>query len=174
MVQVLSRFLKDLRGSAAVEFALIAPVMVVMLTGIAEISNLMMAERRLSGAAHAAADLISQETDLTSAELSEIFQASRLIMDPFDDTNLTLGAVSVRYDDTTGDPAEDWNGNYNSGSVSNATTLATGLGSAGESVIIVTGTFTYTPILSAVLSGPFTLSETAIVRPRYIDYVGLY
>ena len=170
----LHRFLKDRRGVAAIEFAMIAPVMVVMLTGIVEVSYLMMAERRVSGAAHATADLISQETDLTSAELSEIFVVASLIMDPFDNAGLTLGAVSVRYDDSTGDPAEDWTGSYNSGSVSSATTLATGLGSAGESVIIVTASYTYTPVLSAILSGPYTLSETAITRPRYLDYIGLY
>ncbi len=150
MVPFPHRFIKDIGGIAAVEFALIVPVMLVMLTGTMELSNYMMAARRVGGAAHAAAALISQETDLTSSELSEIFQAARLIMEPFDDTDLTLGAVSVRYDDDTGDPTEDWSGNYNGGSVSNATTLATGLGSAGESVIIVTATFAYTPVLAIV------------------------
>jgi len=48
------------------------------------------------------------------------------------------------------------------------------MGSAGESVIIVSATFAYTPLLSVVLSGTYTLSDTAITRPRYVDYVGLY
>ena len=54
------------------------------------------------------------------------------------------------------------------------TTVATGMGAAGESVIIVTATFSYTPVLSFVLSGTYTLTETAVTRPRYLDYVGLY
>jgi len=147
---------------------------VAMLTGLIEISNLMMAERRVSGAAHATADLIAQETDVTDSDLNDIFDAASLIMEPFSAANLTIGVASVRYDDSDGTPSTDWTGAYNAGSVSNPTTAATGLGQAGESVIIVTTTYTYQPVLSAVLSGPFTLSETAITRPRYLDYVGKY
>jgi Flp pilus assembly protein TadG len=167
-------FIKDTKGVAAVEFALTAPIMIVLLFGVSEMSDFVTAQRKVSAAAHTAADLISQETDLTSAELSELFQASRLVMDPLDDSYLTLAAASVRYDDSTGIPSEDWTGSYNGGAVSNSTTTATGLGAAGESVIIVYATYSYTPSFSLVLSGTYTLSETAITRPRYISYVGLY
>ncbi len=170
----LHRFIKDVRGVAAIEFALIAPLMVTMLAGTVELSNYMMALRRVSAAAHASADLIAQETDITSVQLSEIFLASRLIMEPFDDSSLTLGAVSVRYDDPSGNPSEDWNGNYNGGSVSNPTTRAAGLGNAGESVIIVSATYAYTPMLGIILTGSINITDVAITRPRYADYVGLY
>jgi Flp pilus assembly protein TadG len=170
----LYRFINELRGAVAVEFALIVPVLLIILTGIVELSNYMMAARRMSGAAYAAADLISQETDLTTSQLRDIFQVSELIMAPFDSAKLTLGAVSVRYDDDSGDPVEDWSANYNGGSVDNATALASGLGDAGESVIIVTTTFTYTPLFNVVLRGPYTLSDTAVTRPRYLDYVGVF
>ena len=168
------RFVGNARGAVAIEFALILPVMVVMLTGLIELSYLMMAERRVSGAAHSTADLIGQSTDLTSSDLSDIFSAAALIMAPFDTANLTIGVSSVRFDDDTGDPSQDWSSAYNGGAVANPTTLATGMGEAGTSVIIVTASYTYQPILNAILSGPYTLSETAITRPRYLDYVGYY
>ncbi len=173
-LRVWRRFVGNARGVVAIEFALILPVMVVMLTGLIELSYLMMAERRVSGAAHSTADLIAQESDVNSAGLTDIFSAAALIMAPFDTASLTIGVSSVRFDDTTGDPSQDWSGAYNAGTVSNPTTLATGMGEAGSSVIIVTASYTYSPILSAVLSGPFTLSETAITRPRYLPYVGFY
>lgn len=168
------RFFGNARGVVAIEFALILPVMVVMLTGLIELSYLMMAERRVSGAAHSTADLIAQETDVNSTGLSDIFSAAALIIAPFDTINLKIGVSSVRFDDTNGTPSQDWSGAYNAGAVSNPTTLATGMGEAGSSVIIVTATYTYTPVLSAVLSGPYALSETAITRPRYLPYVGFY
>jgi len=173
-LRVWRRFVGNARGVVALEFALILPVMVVMLTGLIELSYLMMAERRVSGAAHSTADLIAQETDITTTDLNDIFSAASLIMAPFSTANLTIGVSSVRFDDTNGNPSQDWSGAYNSGSVSNPTTLATGMGEAGSSVIIVTASYTYTPVLSAVLSGPYTLSETAITRPRYLPYVGFY
>ena len=164
----------DQKGVAAIEFALTAPVLAVLMIGVVDVSNYISAVRKVTSAAHTAADLISQETDLTSSELSELFEASRLVIDPLDDTSLTLGAASVRFDDDTGDPGEDWTGSYNSGSVSNSEGLATDLGNAGESVIIVTATYTFTPTFSLVLTGTYNIEETAITRPRYINYVGLY
>ncbi|MEG3617952.1 TadE/TadG family type IV pilus assembly protein [Magnetovibrio sp. PR-2] len=174
MITFFKRFWSDNRGVAAIEFALTAPFMCVVLLGVAELNNYMTAARKTAAAAFTAADLIAQETDITSSNLSELLLASRKVIHPLDDTNLTLGVSSVRFDDTTGDPSVDWTGNYNSGSVSGATTLATGMGDAGESVIIVTAHYTYTPLFSLVMSGTYTLEETAITRPRYIDYVGLY
>lgn len=174
MVRLWGRLIGNARGVVAIEFALILPVMVVMLTGLIELSYLMMAERRVSGAAHSTADLIAQATDLNTSDLNDLFTAAALVMAPFDTADLKIGVSSVRFDDTTGNPSEDWNGAYNAGSVSNPTTLATGMGEAGSSVIIVTASYTYTPVLNAVLSGPYTLSETAITRPRYLPYVGFY
>jgi len=137
MPAALKHFIGNAGGAVAIEFALILPVMVVMLTGLIELSYLMMAERRVSGAAHSTADLISQETDVTSTTLDDIFAAAALIMAPFDTANLTIGVSSVRFDDSTGNPFQDWSSAYNSGSVSNPTTLATGMGEAGSSVIRV-------------------------------------
>ena len=174
MRNIFKRFWSDCRGIAAVEFALTAPLMCVVLLGVAELNNYMTAARKTAAAAFTAADLVAQETDITSSELSELLQASRKVIHPLSDSNITIGVSSVRYDDTTGNPSVDWTGNYNGGSVSNATTLATGMGSAGESVIIVTATYSYTPLFSLIMSGTHTLEETAITRPRYIDYVGMY
>lgn len=174
MMALLKRFYRDSRGIAAIEFALTAPFMCVILLGVAELNNYMTAARKTAAAAYTAADLIAQETDITSSELSELLQASRKVLHPLDDSDLTIGVSSVRFDDTTGNPGVDWTGSYNSGSVSNATTLATDMGEAGQSVIIVTAEYTYTPLFSLVMSGSHTLEETAITRPRFIDYVGLY
>jgi Flp pilus assembly protein TadG len=174
MLSFIKKLIKDYRGVVAIEFALTAPIMVLLLVGVVELTNYMTAIRKVAAAAHTAADLVAQETDLTSSELSTIFQAARYVIDPLDDANLTLGAASVRYDGDTGVASEDWTGNYNSGSVSDSETLADGLGSAGESIIIVTATYAYTPAFTLVLSGTYTITETSITRPRYIDYVGLY
>ncbi|MEQ8666817.1 MAG: pilus assembly protein [Rhodospirillales bacterium] len=174
MIEILRRFRTECRGVAALEFALTLPVLAMLFMGVIELSSYMTVIRKIDAATHTAANLIAQETDISNAELSALFQASRLVIHPLDDSNLTLGAASVRFDVNNGTPSVDWTGNYNGGSVSNATTLATGMGSAGESVIIVTATYAYTPAFNMVLAGPYSITETAITRPRYIDYVGLY
>ena len=122
------RFVRCCRGAVALEFALTAPLLSVMLMGVVELSNYMTVIRKIDAAAHTAANLIAQETDLSNAELTTLFQAARYVIHPLDDNDLTLGASSVRYDDADGTPSEDWNGSYNGGSVTNPVTIATGMG----------------------------------------------
>ncbi|MEO5337546.1 MAG: pilus assembly protein [Magnetospirillum sp. WYHS-4] len=172
--RILVHLAGDRRGAAAIEFALIAPVMITLLAGIMELSYFLMAERRVVESSHAVADLIGQGTDLSAAEVDDILYAARQIMTPFPDSALKIGVASVTYDATTGAPSLAWTANYNSGSVSNPTTKATGKGQAGESVIIVTSSYTYTPILKNILTANFTLSETTYARPRTLSYVGKY
>lgn len=168
------RLAQDERGAAAVEFALIAPVMLLLLSGIIELSNYLSTERRILEAASVTADLIGQSTDLTTSDLNDIYQAAIQVMAPYSTSSLKIGVASVRYNDTTGVPYSGWTSSYNSGAVSNATTQATGLGAAGESIIIVTVGYTFTPILKTVFTTTKTLSETTFVRPRSISYVGKY
>lgn len=136
---------KDCRGVVAVEFAITCPILVVLLVGIIEVTNLMMCERRVLNVASTVGDLIAQGTDISSSEMNDIILGGRYVMKPFDENNLTIGVVSVRYNDTTGAAYLGWGStaSYNSGSVSNPTTKAAGLGQAGESVIIVTVTYTF-------------------------------
>lgn len=164
------RIMRNRTGAVAMEFALVAPMMFTLLTGIAELSNYMMAVRRVSACAEAVSDLIARATEISDADLSDIYQGARYLIEPFDENNMTIAVVSVRYDDD-GVAYEDWSSNWNSGSISNATTQASGLGLAGESVIIASISFTYTPLLNAVISSSFSISDIAVTRPRLVDYV---
>ena len=165
------RFWLDKAAIAAVEFALVFPFMIVLLTGVAELSFYMMAVRRVSVCAETVADLVGRATSVTSSDMTDIYQAAQYIIEPFSTSAMTIGVVSVRYNDSTGVAYEDWTSSYNGGTVSNATTQASSLGNAGESVIVVGISFTYTPVLNAIISTTVTLTDTAIVRPRLVDYV---
>jgi Flp pilus assembly protein TadG len=63
----LSRFWRDRRGVSAVEFALIAPVLVIFYCGMAELTQAMMAQRRVSNIASSIGDVVAQNAQLTDA-----------------------------------------------------------------------------------------------------------
>ena len=55
----LCRFMGDRRGVSAVEFALIAPIMVAMYLGAAELTQVLTLDRKVTSAANAVADLVA-------------------------------------------------------------------------------------------------------------------
>lgn len=172
--QTVRRFGCNDHGIAATEFAMVLPFLLMLLMGIIEFSNVMTVERKLLNAMQTAADLIGQKTDVSDADLAEIYTAAQLTMSPYSTVPLTIGIASVRFDDSTGDPTLDWSNGWNGGSVVNPTTLATGHGEAGASIIIVSGVYTYTPIAELIIPNTMTLEEISYMRPRKVDYVLKY
>ena len=88
-------FRDDRRGVSAVEFALIAPIMILFYFGMAEICQGFMAKKRAEHIASAIADLVAQTDDVTTAELNDIYAASTQIMRPFPTGSLKQRITSV-------------------------------------------------------------------------------
>ena len=86
------------RGVSAVEFALIAPLMVLMLFGATEASLAVTIDRKTTLAASTLGDLAAQ-TDLVScAELSQISAVTRQVFEPYSGTNATMVVASLKLD----------------------------------------------------------------------------
>jgi len=74
------RALKNKDGLAAIEFAFIAPIMIALYIGLAEISLLVTADRNVSHAASVTGDLATQIETLDLAEIENIFAATLAVM----------------------------------------------------------------------------------------------
>ena len=164
----------DNTGVVAVEFALILPFLLLILMGVIELSNGLLAKRKLLNAVQTASDLISQEIDVNASKMSSIYLAANLTMNPLNAASMTIGVASVRFDDTSGAPTLDWTDGNNSGVVADPLTKAEGRGEAGASIIIVTGRYAYHPLVKLIVPVDFSMTETAYVRPRKVSYVIKY
>lgn len=164
----------DNKGVVAVEFALILPFLLLILMGVIELSNGLLAKRKLLNAVQTASDLISQEVDINATKLSSIYLASHLTMNPLNSANMTIGIASVRFDDATGEPTLDWADGDNSGAVTNPLVKAVGRGEAGASIIIVTGSYAYQPLVRLIIPVDFSMTETSYARPRKVSYILKY
>lgn len=78
------RTLADQQGVTAVEFALVSPILIILMFGAIEMSNLLIADTKLRAATAGVADLITQKSDgqITTANLQMANYAARLIMAP--------------------------------------------------------------------------------------------
>jgi Flp pilus assembly protein TadG len=78
-----SHLAHDTRAIAATEFAVIVPIMLVLMLGVVEFSNGFTCYRKVSIMAHTLSDLTSQSAAVQDSDLSNFFCASGGIMTPY-------------------------------------------------------------------------------------------
>ena len=177
----LAKLARHNRGVAAVEFAIILPVMLIMYFGTYEVSSLIRAYLATNRAAQLMANLVAQEgsSGLTATDSADFCQAAQLAMSPFQTVtsptkNATFKATiaSVTYNATSGKVAFDWAAQDTTcgggaGTFSSATTAANGLvPNKGDSVIITKIQYNYTGVVHFLLPAGYTIVQTAYQRPR--------
>jgi Flp pilus assembly protein TadG len=165
---LLRRFARSERGLAAVEFALIAPVLVATYMGMAELSMAMMAERRASHAASVVADLVSQSSQINQTQVSDIFDVGDAIMAPFPSDGLSLRVSSVRKVDDKTAPTVVWSRGQGLDALGAVTPAGfpPNLLVAGDSVIMAEVRYVYASPLQQILPAAVTYNRTFYLRPR--------
>src|SRR5882724_10887062 len=83
------RFARDSRGAAAVEFALVTPLMLTMYFGMVELSSGVAIDRKVTLVSRTLSDLVAQATAVTNTDISNVFNASSAMMTPYLATPLT-------------------------------------------------------------------------------------
>ncbi|MBU3922209.1 MAG: pilus assembly protein, partial [Alphaproteobacteria bacterium] len=83
------------KGVSAVEFALIAPVMILIYFGCIELSLLMRADRRVTSTASSLGDLTARLVTATDADMQELYSAAAVIMQPYPVQAASMRITSV-------------------------------------------------------------------------------
>jgi Flp pilus assembly protein TadG len=176
-----SRVVHDNKGVAAVEFAMIVPVMFVLFVGSVEFSQAITVDRRVTQVASSTADLIARTKSTTTSEVNGVMEIISALMAPYDDAPLKLTVLNVYSDPNNAtDTKVCWSYNHNGGAVNytngQAYTLPSGVVQAGESVIVAEVTYTYTPIIfHYFITSSMTFTETFYLKPRLsssVEYNG--
>lgn len=96
----LTGFGRDDRGAAAVEFALLLPIILVIYLCVVEFTQAFMVQRRVAHATSQVADITAQSGQVTKATLNSYFDIAQLIMSPFGAAPMQSKVTSVtRMDD---------------------------------------------------------------------------
>jgi Flp pilus assembly protein TadG len=83
---LISRFRDDCKGVAALEFALIAPIMIMLFVGTLEVSAAVSVNRKVSRISSVVGDLVTQSTELNATDITNIMAVSSDIMEPYSNT----------------------------------------------------------------------------------------
>src|SRR5690348_11400928 len=105
---MIGHFRKDQRGLAAVEFALLLPVMITLFFGVVETTLALVCRADVSQMAATAADLVAQVNKANSGDISNVYAAAGTILYPYY-TGGTTGKPTIRitsvvYDSTSASP----------------------------------------------------------------------
>lgn len=97
----LSRWGADERGLAAIEFALVLPIMVTMYLGLTEISFLVNTNRKLDLTSRTVGDLTGRASAMTAGELVNVMSAAEAVMMPYKTKDLGIVVSTVTVTRTT-------------------------------------------------------------------------
>jgi Flp pilus assembly protein TadG len=168
----LARFSEDRRGMSAVEFAMLLPLMMTLYLGSAEISQGISIDRKVTLTARALADLASQPTNITNADMTNILNAASAIIAPYSVSKLkaTVSELSI---DSNGKATVVWSDTYQgtARSVGQVVTLPTALAVPNTSLIFGEVQYSYKPTIGYVVTGTLTLKDQMYMRPRQANTV---
>ena len=105
-------FARARSGLAAVEFALLVPVLLLLYLGGYELTQALSAYRKLTDTTTEIASIVSQNAVVSSANLTSIFNASTQIMSPHSAASLTI-VLSEVSTDANSNPKVTWSLPYN-------------------------------------------------------------
>jgi len=85
--RMLSRSLRETRGTVLIETALILPLLILMFYGVVEVSRYILYREKLQSAVLQSLDVINQNTNVNAASLDHLFHAIPTMMAPYAFTN---------------------------------------------------------------------------------------
>jgi Flp pilus assembly protein TadG len=92
------RFRRGERGVAAVEFAFIAPIMLLLFVGTLELSSGISVNRKLSRLSSTLSDLVTQSQNLSCSDVDDIMKAASKVIFPYDEAKVKIVLTGVNID----------------------------------------------------------------------------
>ena len=163
------------RGTASVEFALIAPVLIGLAIGMVETVRYIRARSATFAAAAALADLVASQNAVTAGSVGTLHDActgAGYAILPLPSTSLSATVASYSYPNGTAAFQKDWENAAACPTAGAAATAAMASTAAllsptrGDSIIVVKTSYTYVPVVSSVLPS-VTFQQVAFARPRF-------
>lgn len=167
MLKLLSKFRRADGGLAAIEFAMLLPVMIAMFLGSVELTDALTCKQKVAGLAATAADLVGQEKNVTNADIANVFSAVNSIVYPYPNASVRV-VISSLVDNGSGGAKVAWSDAQNgtARAVNSTVTVPSGVIPTGGSVILAEVSYPYTSRVSSFLTGTTNLTSTFYSRPR--------
>jgi Flp pilus assembly protein TadG len=158
---------RDRRGVMAIEFAVIAPVMLVMFFGTVEFSSGIAVNRKVTLMARTLSDLTSQNLSVTDTQLTNFFNASTGMMWPYPWTPTNSTITELYVDPNTLAARVQWSKGSVQRAVGSTVAIPTALQVGDTYLIYSEVSYLYVPAVGYVMGkAGINLSDFTFTRPR--------
>ncbi|CDP50617.1 hypothetical protein [Devosia sp. DBB001] len=173
--RMVARLARSGDGAAAVEFALILPILLLLYIGSIEASQLIITDRRVTTVAGTLGDLVARSKDsISTATLNNYFGAASSTMGPTATGPLTQ-VVSLLGVDASGNATVKWSKAYPATATPRLKDSAFDMSNAphmrdlakGRDIVVSEAYYTYHPMVNLVFSAAIPLSRTNFYLPRF-------
>lgn len=162
---------------AAVEFAITLPVLLTLFYGCIEVTRFILVTQKVEKLAHTVADVTAQSTQVTTAGLNQLMEATNNIMEPFDFSAQGRVLLTSLYR-TQGEANARVNWRYSGGGQLAASSAFGNVGATPsmpggftfderENVIAAEVFYRYSPLISSQFFGTRTVYRQAFYKPRF-------
>lgn len=159
----------DTAGVAAIEFALVVPLVIVVYAAGFEIVQAATVNRKLTDTTVQLANVTTQYTSVATPDLNNIFAASSQIMAPYSTSSLTIVLTQVKTDNSSNGTV-DWSQGYPGGTPglakNSAVALPAGFASPNSYYILVQTNYQYSTTIGSAFIGNLPMSDQIFMVPR--------
>jgi Flp pilus assembly protein TadG len=158
-------------GLAALEFAIILPMMVFLLLGSVDLLDALSVNRRAENVAASLADVVARDTSVSNSEISGLWSAVNLLMYPGTDATMSERITSINITSAT-NAVVVWSEAHNGATplAANSTvTLPAQMMVPGTSLIRADSVYHYRSPLNFLFSGTIDFPHTVYRRSRLVD-----
>ena len=169
--RLIAGLVRNERGSAAVEFAVIVPIMLTLFFGVIEFSSGIAVDRKVTLVARTLSDLTSQSSCVTQTDLDGFTSTGKAIMTPYSTTPLLSTITEVFVDDNLTAKVQWSKGSAPKGA-NTTVSIPTGLKVKNTYLIMAEVEYLYTPVgIGYVMKTNINLKDETYTRPRQTSSV---
>ncbi len=155
------------RGIAALEFAVVAPTIIVALLGGYQLLDAVTVFRKLTDTTVQLANITAQYTTMSQSDVTTVLDASTTIMEPYSTAPISI-VLSEITTDANGNATVTWSKALQGTALSagSTVTMPPGFDNPSTSYILVQSNYAYTPTVGAAFIGPIPMTKQVVMLPR--------
>ncbi|MGZ2487463.1 Flp pilus assembly protein TadG [Rhizobium pisi] len=173
------RLARDRSAASGVEFALVLPILVMLLFGTVDLGHALTVSRKIDEIASSMGDMIAQQSTWTKSDVAKLLSGASFILQPYDTSQLTI-TVAVDDVDSSGKAMVNWSASFNTSAPASGTASAIDIPAqiqdAGVQVVLTRVQYKLTTPVSAFFSNftgqnGYSFDHHFFNRPRVSDTI---